>query len=243
LFKTLFKKLGFEQKTVDLPPEERFFSEIVGYSSIKKLLMRSLISKEPVNVLLSGPSASSKTIFLLAMMKGLNDAYFIDGTGSSGVGLVDYLFDHPCTKYLLIDEIDKMKKSDQAALLNVMETGILSSIKVRKTRERKMRLWVFATSNNLEKISEPLKSRFLVFYLKEYTYDEFMEIAIKLLYDRYNINTDTASKIAERVWNEIGSKDIRDVLKIGKLVKPEEMDSDINWVIDAYKKYCMKEGQ
>jgi hypothetical protein len=93
-----------------------------------------------------------------------------------------------------------MKKSDQAALLNVMETGILNSIKVRKTRERKMRLWVFATSNNLEKISEPLKLRFLVFYLKEYTCNEFMEIAIKLLYDRYNITTDTASKIAERVW-------------------------------------------
>jgi MoxR-like ATPase len=243
LFKTLFKKLGFEQKIDELPPEERFFSEIVGYSSIKKLLMRSLISKEPVNILLTGPSASSKTIFLLEMMKGLNDAYFIDGVGSSGVGVVDYLFDHPSTKYLLIDEIDKMKKSDQAALLNVMETGILSSTKIRKTRERKMRLWIFATSNNLEKISKPLKSRFLVFYLPEYTYHEFMEIAIKLLYDRYNISTETASKIAERVWNELGSKDIRDILKIGKLVKPEEIDSDINWVIQAYKKYCVNEGQ
>lgn len=243
MFKTLFKKLGFEQKIDELPPEERFFSEIVGYSSIKKLLMRSLISKEPVNILLTGPSASSKTIFLLEMMKGLNDAYFIDGVGSSGVGVVDYLFDHPSTKYLLIDEIDKMKKSDQAALLNVMETGILSSTKIRKTRERKMRLWIFATSNNLEKISKPLKSRFLVFYLPEYTYHEFMEIAIKLLYDRYNISTETASKIAERVWNELGSKDIRDILKIGKLVKPEEIDSDINWVIQAYKKYCVNEGQ
>ena len=243
MFKTLFKKLGFEQKIDELPPEERFFSEIVGYSSIKKLLMRSLISKEPVNILLTGPSASSKTIFLLEMMKGLNDAYFIDGVGSSGVGVVDYLFDHPSTKYLLIDEIDKMKKSDQAALLNVMETGILSSTKIRKTRERKMRLWIFATSNNLEKISKPLKSRFLVFYLPEYTYHEFMEIAIKLLYDRYNISTETASKIAERVWNELGSKDVRDILKIGKLVKPEEIDSDINWVIQAYKKYCVNEGQ
>jgi hypothetical protein len=65
LFKTLFNKLGFEQQIDNLPPEEKFFSEIVGYSSIKKLLMRSLISKEPVNVLLTGPSASSKTIFLL----------------------------------------------------------------------------------------------------------------------------------------------------------------------------------
>jgi hypothetical protein len=31
-------------------------------------------------------------------------------------------------------EIDKMKKSDQTALLNLLETRILSSTKVRKTR-------------------------------------------------------------------------------------------------------------
>ena len=62
-----------------MPPEERFFSNIVGYPEIKKLMMRAIISKEPSHILLTGPPASSKTIFLLEMNKGLDNAYFIDG--------------------------------------------------------------------------------------------------------------------------------------------------------------------
>ena len=120
MFKTLFKRLGINHEVDILPPEEKFFSGIVGYSDLKKLFMRSIISKEPSHILLTGPPASSKTIFLLQMMKGLDNSYFTDGTGTSGVGMIDYLFEHPSTKYLLIDEIDKMKKSDQVALLNIM---------------------------------------------------------------------------------------------------------------------------
>jgi Holliday junction DNA helicase RuvB len=241
LFKTLFKKLGIEQEADIRPPEEKFFSGIVGYSDLKRLFMRSIISREPSHILLTGPPASSKTIFLLQMMKGLDNSYFTDGTGTSGIGMVDYLFEHPSIKYLLIDEIDKMKKSDQVALLNVMETGILSSTKVRKTRQLKMNLWIFATSNSLDNISRPLKSRFLIFHLPEYKYEEFVEISAKLLNERYKIEDRTALKIADRVWNELNSKDIRDVLKIGKMVKREETDSDIDWLIYAYKKYAIGE--
>ena len=92
MFKTLFKRLGFEHEADIRPPEEKFFSDIVGYSDLKKLFMRSIISKEPSHILLTGPPASSKTIFLLQMMKGLDNSYFTDGIGTSGVGMVDYLF-------------------------------------------------------------------------------------------------------------------------------------------------------
>ena len=103
LFKNLFKRLGLEHEPDLRPPEEKFFSDIVGYSDMKKLFMRSIVSEKPSHVLLTGPPASGKTIFLLQMMKGLDNCYFTDGTGTSGVGMVDYLFDHPSTKYLLID--------------------------------------------------------------------------------------------------------------------------------------------
>ena len=242
MFKTLFKRLGFEYEADIRSPEEKFFSDIVGYSDLKKLFMRSIIGKEPSHILLTGPPASSKTIFLLQMMKGLDNSYFTDGIGTSGVGMADYLFEHPSTKYLLIDEMDKMKKSDQVALLNVMETGILSSTKVRKTRQLEMSLWIFATSNSLDYLSKPLKSRFLIFYLPEYKYEEFVEISTKLLKERYKIEVRTASKVADKVWNELNSKDIRDVLKVGKMAKHEEADSDIDWLIHAYKKYAIKEA-
>ena len=136
-----------------------------------------------------------------------------------------------------------MKRSDQTALLNVMETGILSSTKVRKTSQQKMNLWVFATSNSLDKLSRPMKSRFSIFYLPEYKYEEFVEISSKLLKERYKIEHQTAAKLADKVWHELNSKDIRDVLKIGKMAKPEETDSDIEWLIQAYKKHAVNEDQ
>jgi Holliday junction DNA helicase RuvB len=104
-----------------------------------------------------------------------------------------------------------------------------------------MSLWIFATSNSLDNLSKPLKSRFLIFYLPEYKYEEFVEISTKLLKERYKIESRTASKVADKVWNELDSKDIRDVLKIGKMAKHEETDSDIDWLIHTYKKYAIKE--
>jgi replication-associated recombination protein RarA len=148
-------------------PEERFFSSVVGYADLKKLLMKSLLSKEPIHILLTGPPSTSKTVFLLDILNGLDNAYFIDATGASGPGMTDHLFAGK-TKYLLIDEIDKLKKSDQAVLLNVMETGIVSETKLKgKTRQRKINLWIYATSNNVEKLSSPLRSRFMELHLAE----------------------------------------------------------------------------
>ncbi|MGH9979798.1 MAG: hypothetical protein ACRD8Z_28745, partial [Nitrososphaeraceae archaeon] len=54
VFKTLFKRLGIEHEVDILPPEEKFFSGIVGYADLKKLFMRSIISREPSHILLTG---------------------------------------------------------------------------------------------------------------------------------------------------------------------------------------------
>jgi hypothetical protein len=55
----------------------------------------------------------------------------------------------------------------------------------------------------------------------EYTFEEFSQISVARL-ARENIREGIARFIAERVWNELGSKDIRDVIKVGRLA------SDIN---------------
>src|SRR5213596_2499329 len=149
LFKNLIKKINttFVLNEQKLTPEEKFFSDVVGYSDIKKLLLKSVVSKEPVSIFLTGPPSSSKTVFLLEMLEGLDDTFFIDAVAASGPGMMEQLFNNS-TKYLLIDEMDKMKKNDQAALLNVMETGILSETKLKsKTRQKRMKLWIFATRN------------------------------------------------------------------------------------------------
>ena len=150
------------------------------------------------------------------MLDGLDNAYFIDAIGASKVGMIDHLFASN-TKYLLIDEIDKLKKSDQAALLNVMETGILSETKHGKTRQKKMTLWIFATSNEIANLTKPLRSRFMEMHLEEYTFEEFMEITRRILAKKYKLNKEFAEKIGSSVWNTMQSKDIRDVLQITRL--------------------------
>jgi len=221
----------------DLNKEEKFFSNVVGYPEIKRLLLRSIVSKEPVNILLTGPPSSSKTLFLLEMLEGLDDTYFIDAVGASGAGMAEHLFSNN-TKYLLIDEIDKMKKNDQAALLNVMETGILSETKLKgKTRQKKAKLWIFATSNYVERLSGPLRSRFMELHLEEYTYEEFTEIVRRLFKKKYHMSEELSEKIAYAVWNTMRSKDIRDAINIAKLTKST---TDVDWLVDVQMKYGKK---
>jgi replication-associated recombination protein RarA len=238
MFKTLFKKMDrLFIVHEDLNKEEKFFSNVVGYPEIKRLLLRSIVSKEPVNILLTGPPSSSKTLFLLEMLEGLADTYFIDAVGASGAGMTEHLFSNN-TKYLLIDEIDKMKKNDQAALLNVMETGILSETKLKgKTRQKKAKLWIFATSNYVERLSGPLRSRFMELHLEEYTYEEFTEIVRRLFKKKYHMSEKLSEKIAYAVWNTMRSKDIRDAINIAKLTKST---TDVDWLVDVQMKYGKK---
>ena len=221
----------------NITPEEKFFTNVVGYPDIKKLLLKSVVSKEPINILLTGPPSSSKTIFLLEMLEGLDQTYFIDAVSASGAGMFEHLFTKN-TKYLLIDEIDKMKKNDQAALLNVMETGILSETKLKgKTRQKKMKLWIFATSNDVERLSAPLRSRFMELHLEEYTFEEFIEIVRRLLWKRYGLDVTISEKIGYAVWNKIKSKDVRDAIHIAKLAKSP---ADVDWLVDVQLRYGKK---
>ena len=82
----------------------QLFSNIVGYEDIKKLFQLSLYSRErPVHILLVGPPASAKTLFMLECMK-LERSYFTLGSHSTKSGMIEYLFEKR-PRYLIIDEI------------------------------------------------------------------------------------------------------------------------------------------
>ena len=70
--------------------------------------------------------------------------------------LLTLIFEQP--QISLIDEIDKMSTKDQAMLINLMETGIVSETRHNKTRTANMKTSVFATSNNVSDIITPLQS-------------------------------------------------------------------------------------
>lgn len=196
------------------------FEEIIGHNDIKQFFVKALLSKRPVHLLLVGSPGSAKTMFLTEIMRHHRASYFVVGSNTTKAGLVNQLFETR-PKFLLIDELEKMSVTDQTSLLHLMETGIISETKINKTRQVQLTSWVFATANSCEKIIEPLLSRFAILDIPEYTFEEFSKIAVTRVKIE-NIHESVARVIAEKVWNELGSKDIRDVIKVARLASNEK---------------------
>jgi holliday junction DNA helicase RuvB len=214
-----------------LTKSEQLFDSIIGYNDIKRLFTLSFSSEKPVHILLVGPPASAKTLFMLSCMK-LERSYFTLGSHSTKSGMMDYLFQKR-PRYLVIDEIEHMPIKDQTALLSLMETGIIVETKYKKTRDTQLKTWIFATSNSTDQMLTPLLSRFMVLRFKQYKYEAFQEVAIHLL-SREGISREIAIATAETVWSKMKSKDIRDCVKIGHLAKTKD---DVDWIAETLKNY------
>jgi Holliday junction resolvasome RuvABC ATP-dependent DNA helicase subunit len=218
--------------------EEEFFNEVQGYDDLKKLLGRMVVSKESVHAVLVGPPASGKTMFLLSIQQKMEDVFFIDATNASGAGIVDKLFSRPNTKIIIVDEQEKMSVKDQNMLLGLLETGKLISTKVRKTAEMEFNgIKLFATSNHIDLLSKPLRSRLIELHLPEYNFEEFQDIVVKLANDRHDLDGEVGKKIAHVVWNDMKTKDVRDALQLSKLVTSED---DVEIVAKTISKYKAK---
>ena len=205
------------------------FDKIIGYDHIKRLFRMALNSDSAIHILLVGPPASAKTMFLTSLMQELKNSYFADGVSCTKAGMIDYMIENmPGT--LLIDELDKMSAKDQAFLLNLMQTGIVSETKYGKTKSVQMKTSVFATSNNIKKISAPLQSRFFIIDIEPYSYEQFCYIAEKLLL-RQKVDTDIARTIVDAIWNK--SQDMRDCVRIGALAKSV---GDVKFILDNFLK-------
>jgi Holliday junction DNA helicase RuvB len=203
------------------------FEEIIGYGHIKRLFTMALESDSPVHILLVGPPASAKTMFLTSLMRHLKHSYFADDGNSSKAGMVDYLLTNK-PRYLLIDEVDKTARKDQSFLLNLMETGIVSETKYGKTRSAQMKTSIFGTSNDTKNLSTPLLSRFLTVGLEPYTYNQFCKITNELL-SHHRAYGGVASVIADAIWNK--SRDVRDCVRIGTLAKSVD---DVKFLVETF---------
>jgi holliday junction DNA helicase RuvB len=220
----------------EVQDKTKLFSNIVGYEDIKKLFHLSICSNErPVHILLVGPPASAKTLFMLECMK-LDRSYFTLGSHSTRSGMIEYLFEKR-PRYLIIDEIEHMPIKDQTALLSLMETGIIAETKFQKARNTQLKAWVFATSNATERMLTPLLSRFLILYFKPYKFESFKEVTIHLLCHGEGVSKEVAAEVVEVVWTKLKSRDIRDCVKIANLAKTKE---DVKWVVETMKNYSRK---
>jgi len=204
-------------RPLQLPDD--IFSLIVGFDDIKDAIHKTLKSSKPVHILLWGPPATAKSSFL-EEIAGLPDALFILGSSSSKVGLTEELFDKR-PRILIIDEIDKMDREDQSALLSLCHTGYISETKHGKKREDQLDTIVFAACNNISFLTKEMQSRFMKFKLKEYTNEELKDVVTLTLTQREHIEETLAEYIASSGILG-GLRDVRDFVRIGRLCSNTE---------------------
>ena len=208
-------------KEIEIP--ENLFSTVSGYEEIKAFL-KKVLEAERFHVLLVGPPASAKTVFLLELAR-LPESFYCLGSATTKAGVAEILYEQR-PRILLADEIDKFETKDIAILLSLAETGIIRETKVSKQREVRLNTSIFAAANSAKGMPKELLSRFRVLYLPPYTKEEFIDASIKVLVEREKVEPDLASYIAGRAWEV--SRDVREAVRIGKICRNrDEVDEDI----------------
>ena len=87
----------------------------------------------------------------------------------------------------------------------------------------------------MEKLLYPLVTRFTVINVKPYTEDEFVDITIHVL-EKEGIDRDVAVIIADAVFNRLKTGNIRDCIRIARLVGGNDI-SKTQRVINIFEKY------
>jgi len=208
---------------------------VVGHEDKKEIIRRALRSEKPVHLLLWGSVASAKSL-ILEELNRLPRSRFVLGSSMSRAGLYDILFTEQ-PRYLIIDELDKVDDSQNlTALLSLMESGRVVETKYRKRREIRLRTWVFASANRIDKIPPELLSRFQLLRFRDYTDEEFIEVSEVVLTKREGLDPVLAGQIALQVLRHLKSRDVRDCIKVARLLDRENPHLDLPRVIELLKK-------
>jgi len=205
--------------------DESLFDDIEGHEAKKRILLMAIKSPRPVHVLLIGTPGTAKSLFLQALSRLPNSVYLL-GSRTSKAGLAKFIYEHR-PKYIIIDEIDKMRWEDQTVLLSLMETGIITVMLKNERFSIRVNTWVFAGANYEHRIDPALLDRFIVLRFREYRPDEFVRIMPKVLIKREGVDPELAKYIVERLVKY--SRSARDAIKIARIAKTKE---DVDFIIE-----------
>jgi Holliday junction DNA helicase RuvB len=198
---------------VTLP--DGLFQDIIGHDDVKDLLRAALLAERPVHVLLAGPPALAKTLFLWDIERAWGEAaLWLVGSATSRAGLWDLIAERE-PRLLLIDELDKMGAADTAALLSLMEGGRIVRAKVGRKLDRTIPLRVVAATNAARKLSPELLSRFALRRLYPYGQEEYRAVVKGVLVRREGAAPEAAEEIALRLDGR--SQDVRDAIRVCRL--------------------------
>jgi len=202
-----------------------------GYDDIKNIVRRALDTEENYNLLFVGPPASSKTLFLQGILEIRKVGVYFDGSNTTS-RFLDVL-EQKRPKIICIDEIDKMSRVFGNQLLNFMESGRVDVEQQKKQYHFEIKgVKVFATCNDINRLSKPLQSRFRKLFLPRYTEEKFLDVSEKVLPKH---SSSLARYIGANVWKSQG--DIRDVISIGKLVRRSDGPLEKEQIMNTMAKY------
>jgi Holliday junction DNA helicase RuvB len=202
---------------------------VVGHEEKKEIILRALKSKERVHILLYGSPASAKSLILECLQR-LPGAKYIIGSASTKAGLFELLYNEE-PRFLILDEIDKLESmEDLSILLSLMQTGFISETKYSRRRSKTLSTKVIAAANRIDRLPPELLSRFVKLRFRDYTDDEFIDVSAKVL-QREGIPMGLAVYIADQVLRKLKTRDVRDSLKVARLLK-EKSREDVDRVIE-----------
>src|SRR5215469_8429769 len=118
LFNHMIESSQLIEKLVGI--EKIAFSSIAEYDDLKRIVIRTLETKQNYNLLFVGPPASAKTLFLYGILEIRKGEYF-DRTNTTN-RILDVL-EEKRPKIICLDELDKMPRNLQEKLLNSIESG------------------------------------------------------------------------------------------------------------------------
>jgi len=196
------------------PPD--LFGEIVGYDTVKRQVLMALNAPEPIHVLLHGPQATAKSLFLEGLST-LPGAVYRFGDSVRRAGLRRYLLDEK-PPILILDELEKMGDDEDTALLEFMERQRVSMMVTGTNRDEAVSVRVFAAANRIERLKPELVSRFHRIVLREYSVEEFRAVARQYLAKR-GCGHDLAAMIADGVADR--TRDIRDCRRIASMSRTQ----------------------
>ena len=161
----------------------------------------------------------------------MKSGVYFDGSNTT-IRILDVLQERR-PKIICIDELDKMARQFQEKLLNFMESGHIKGDQIRRQYDFQIKgAKVFATCNEINRLSKPLQSRFRRLFLPSHTEEQFLNVSEKVLPKR---SSSLARYIGTNVWNNRG--DTRDVISIEKLIRKNDGPMEVDKIINTLLKY------
>lgn len=209
------------------------FQAIVGHDNIKAIVQMAIKAQRPAHILMQGPPASAKTLFLMELAR-LPTSYYCLAQTLTSAGLADLLFLYQ-PGYLLIDEVDRLDGQNVGVLNSLMATGVISESKFNKTRSLELDTRVLAAGIRVERLPKDLLSRFIRLRFEPYTQAQFQEVCESVL-PREGCPGDLAGYIADQVWSIHGQNaDLREAVAVARIAGGER--AQVEEVIRTLKKH------